>query len=206
MKKTKNLHQENQKILQEHSGLQQLVKAKMKKIKLRRVIAILSCFVLLLTINQLKFKADTLQRLPACNLESHVHTASCYQDGELICGLPEHEHTDACYQQRPVNPEPTVFDEFIDLNSQVVLASPSDDDSEVSVEDVDENVSETTIELGDDGYSDVNDDSYSGLEVEMDLDDLYDEEQADDGPEDVAVQVFEDPLHGSPSSKDTMQS
>ena len=37
-------------------------------------------------------------------------------------------------------------------------------------------------------------------------DDPGPEDQADQGPEDVAVQVFEDPLHGSASSKETMQS
>ena len=184
MKKVRNLHEENQKILQEHSGLQQLITAKMRKIKLRRLIAFLSCFVLLFTLNQLKFKADTLQHIPTCNLEEHVHTASCYQDEELVCGLPEHTHTDACYQQRPVSPEPTVFDEFMDLNSQVVLASPSDDDVDVSVESVDEAVSETTIELGDDTYSETGDDYYDVPEVEMDLDDLYVEELPDDGTDD----------------------
>ena len=115
MKGSNNIHKENQIILQEQSRLQQLLKAAMRKNRIRRAIAILSCFVLLLTLNQLKFEADALQRIPACNLCEHVHTASCYQDGELICGLPEHEHSDACYQQRPVQPEPTVFDEFAEI-------------------------------------------------------------------------------------------
>ena len=167
--------------MQEQSRLQQLAKATVRKNRLRRVIALLSCFVLLLTLNQLKFTVDALQRIPACNLCEHVHTESCYQDGELFCGLPEHEHTDACYQQRPVQPEPTVFDEFAEINSQVVLASPMEEevDVDISAESVDEAVGETTLDLDTDGsaagvYAEAGSDD-NGVEVEYDLDDLYDE-------------------------------
>ena len=189
--------------MQEQSRLQQLLKAAMRKNRIRRAIAILSCFVLLLTLNQLKFEADALQRIPACNLREHAHTASCYQDGELICGLPEHEHSDACYQQRPVQPEPTVFDEFAEINSQVVLASPMEEevDVDISADSVDEVVGETTLDLDTDGsaagvYAEAGSDD-NGVEVEYDLDDLYDENGdetviADDNIENDAVDAGKD--------------
>jgi hypothetical protein len=107
----------DQQILEKHTGVQEKVRGYMKRGKLRRIIAILSAFVLLFTLNSLKFKADTLQRIATRGLEEHTHTEACYNEaGELVCGRTEHEHTDACYQQRPVQPEPTVFDEFKDLN------------------------------------------------------------------------------------------
>ena len=189
--------------MQEQSRLQQLLKAAMRKNRIRRAIAILSCFVLLLTLNQLKFEADALQHIPACNLREHAHTASCYQDGELICGLPEHEHSDACYQQRPVQPEPTVFDEFAEINSQVVLASPMEEevDVDISADSVDEAVGETTLDLDTDGsaagvYAEAGSDD-NGVEVEYDLDDLYDENGdetviADDNIENDAVDAGKD--------------
>ena len=169
MKKLNN----QEKFTQDHN-LQQKVNTYARKGKLRRIIAILSAFVLFFTMNTLKFQADTLQRIPMCGLEEHVHTDDCYaEDGSLICGLEAHEHTDACYQQRPVQPETTVLDEYMDLNSQVVLASPTT----VSADDVDETVNETTAELGDDtGAAGASD---NGLEVEYDLDDLYSENDAD---------------------------
>ena len=75
---------------------------------LRRAIALLSVFVLLLTTNTLKFRADTLERIPTCGFGDHVHTEACYDaSGMLVCEL--HEHTDACYQQRPTA-EPDVDD------------------------------------------------------------------------------------------------
>ena len=173
-------------ILEKHAGVQEKVHGYMKKGKLRRIIAILSAFVLLFTLNTLKFKADTLQHLPMCGLTEHVHSEACYNEaGELVCGLAEHEHTDACYQQRPVQPEPTVFDEFMDLNSQVVLASPMDDeDVNISSENVDEAVGETSLDLDADGADfNAEADSFNGLEVEYDLEDLYD----DSGDDSVTV-------------------
>ncbi len=85
--------------------LERLVKQKKMKRLLRRGLALLSAVVLLFTMNTLKYKADTLERIPACGLQEHVHSAECYaEDGAtLICGLEQHEHTDACYQQRPVS-------------------------------------------------------------------------------------------------------
>ena len=92
----------DQQILEKHTGVQEKVSGYMKRGKLRRIIAILSAFVLLFTLNSLKFRADTLQRIAMCGLEEHTHTEACYNEaGELVCGLTEHEHTDACYQQTP---------------------------------------------------------------------------------------------------------
>ena len=171
----------DQQILEKHTGVQEKVRGYMKRGKLRRIIAILSAFVLLFTLNSLKFKADTLQRIATCGLEEHTHTEACYNEaGELVCGRTEHIHTDACYQQRPVQPEPTVFDEFKDLNSQVVLASPMEEDVSVSSDSVDETVGETTMDLdadsADEGIDAEAVTDEGGLEVEYDLDDLYGED------------------------------
>lgn len=68
---------------------------------LKRWLALLCVVVILFTTNQLKFRADTLERIPACGYPDHAHDESCYVDGELVCGL--HEHTDACYQTRPTD-------------------------------------------------------------------------------------------------------
>ncbi len=188
-------------ILERHAGVQERVHGYVKRGKLRRFIAILSAFVLLFTLNSLKFKADTLQHLPMCGMEEHVHTEACYDEaGGLVCGIPEHTHTDACYQQRPVKPEPTVFDEFMDVNSQVVLASPMEEEVvDVASESVDEAVDETTLDLEDgaegsamEGAADDSAETFTaeasaddGLEVEYDLDDLYDE----NGDETVVPEV-----------------
>ena len=172
----------DQQILEKHTGVQEKVRGYMKRGKLRRIIAILSAFVLLFTLNSLKFRADTLQRIAMCGLEEHTHTEACYNEaGELVCGRTEHEHTDACYQQRPVQqPEPTVFDEFKDLNSQVVLASPMEEGVSVSSDSVDETVGETTMDLdadsADEGIDAEAVTDEGGLEVEYDLDDLYGED------------------------------
>ena len=81
---------------------QMLATARNKRLR-RRVLAFLSAFVLLLTVNGTKFTADTLERIEGCGLAEHAHAAECYDaDGNLTCGLVEHVHTDACYQTRPV--------------------------------------------------------------------------------------------------------
>ena len=63
----------------------------------KRCIAILSVIVMIVTMNQTKFLADTLERVPSCGVEyDHRHEPACYdEDGQLVCAL--HEHTDACY-------------------------------------------------------------------------------------------------------------
>ena len=113
----------DQQILEKHTGVQEKVRGYMKRGKLRRIIAILSAFVLLFTLNSLKFRADTLQRIAMCGLEEHTHTEACYNEaGELVCGLTEHEHTDACYQQRPVHEpaeEAPVEDGLLDAEDEV---------------------------------------------------------------------------------------
>ena len=70
----------------------------------RRALALLSAIVLLFTVNELKYAADTLERIPSCGVEEHSHDEACYDDiGALICGFEVHIHTDACYQERPKN-------------------------------------------------------------------------------------------------------
>ena len=65
---------------------------------LKRGVAFLCALVLLLTMNTLKRDADTLERIPTCDIEAHVHDAACYDEtGALTCGLEEHIHTDACF-------------------------------------------------------------------------------------------------------------
>ena len=79
---------------------------------LRRVVALLSAFVLLFTVNTLKRNANTLERIATCGYEEHVHDAGCYDAaGALICGLEEHVHTDACYQAAPTEVEVQLGDE-----------------------------------------------------------------------------------------------
>lgn len=74
---------------------------------LKRVLALLSSVVILLTANTLKFNADTLVRAATCGYPDHEHTLDCYNSaGELIC--EEHVHTEACYQASAV--EDTVED------------------------------------------------------------------------------------------------
>ena len=78
-----------------------LQKARARRMR-RRVMAILSAVVLLVTSNQFKQLADTLERYPTCGMEEHLHTAVCFDDaGDVICGQTEHVHTDACYQDSP---------------------------------------------------------------------------------------------------------
>ena len=172
-------HNADNRLLEDNKQVQQKVNKYAKKGRLRRVIAVLSAFVLLFTLNQLTFEADTLQRKETCGVEEHRHKKACKDDdGEIVCGQEEHVHTDACYQQRPVDPEPTVFDEFAEIDSQVVLASPmGEEDVSISSETVDGTVSETTMELGDDTDASVEGDaSENSLEAEYDLDLRYEEE------------------------------
>lgn len=113
---------------QQSNQIENLVTRRISSGKLRRVVAVLSAFVLLTTMNSLKFSADTLERIPTCNLEEHEHVEACYNDaGELVCGKEAHVHTDACYQQRPSGEDKeaaTRLDEFVPLNAQVSLAAP----------------------------------------------------------------------------------
>lgn len=159
--KNEHLNQEREHITSDRNAIQEKVLAYAKRVKLKKVIAILCVVVMLFTINSLKFKGVTLEHTATCGLEEHVHGEGCYdEEGNLICGLEEHVHTDACFQERP-KPEPTVLDEYVDLNSQVVLASPMDDGSsngEVTSDNIEDEVGEIEVELGgDDG---------SGLTVE----------------------------------------
>ena len=103
---------------------QMLATARNKRLR-RRVLAFLSAFVLLLTVNGTKFTADTLERIEGCGLAEHAHAAECYDaDGNLTCGLVEHVHTDACYQTRPV--KQTADEGEPDPSAEAVDAAPAE--------------------------------------------------------------------------------
>ena len=123
------------------SMIENLARRMRRKRMLRRGLALLSALVLLFTMNTLKFQADTLERIPTCGLEEHLHGPECYaEDGAtLVCNLPEHVHTDACYQQRPVTD-----------------AEPPADDDIVS-EDVEAGADEVDMDLSDSGLEDSSD-------------------------------------------------
>lgn len=66
----------------------------------KKLLFVLSCFVVFCTVYALIIPAKTLQAKPQCGLEEHVHSQECYSDtNELICGNEEHQHTDSCDQQ-----------------------------------------------------------------------------------------------------------
>ena len=141
-----------------------LAKARNKKVQ-KRIISLLSVVVLLLTLNQTKLIADTLQRIPMCGIAEHTHEEACVNEaGEYICGLEEHVHTDACYQQRPTDIEEVVEAEeletdgleapvaeiSLELNDEGEIAEPAStvDDEAVVSGDVEEIPAETVVELG----------------------------------------------------------
>lgn len=79
-----------------------MLKAARSKQVRRRVLALFSAAILILTTNQLKMRADTIEHLPACGYVEHQHSEECLDEaGNIVCGLNEHVHTDACFQERP---------------------------------------------------------------------------------------------------------
>ena len=115
--------------------LENLAKRSRRKRLLRRGLALLSVVVLLFTMNTLKLKADTLERIPMCGLQEHQHGPECYagEEATLVCSLQEHIHTDACYQQRPVK----------DAEAE----EESTDEIDCVSENVDEAIDETEYDL-----------------------------------------------------------
>ena len=143
-----------------------LAKARNKKVQ-KRIISLLSVVVLLVTLNQTKQIADTLQRIPMCGIAEHMHDEVCVNEaGEYICGLEEHAHTDACYQQRPMDIEEAVEAEVLETHAleapvaetsvelsdegEIAEPAPTVDDEAVVSGDVEEIPSETVVELGED--------------------------------------------------------
>lgn len=117
---------------------------------LRRIISLLSAVVIFATMVGLRFDAQTLERYPMCGYVEHTHDENCKNEsGQLTCGLEEHVHTDACYQQRPVKLEPTLLEQFVELNADLPLTTPlptataAEDDSPEPV------VGEMSYQLGD---------------------------------------------------------
>lgn len=104
-----------------------------QKRSIRRVIALLSAFTLLLTTNQLTFSASTLERIPMCNLEEHVHDALCFDEsGNAVCGLEEHLHTDACYQQAPTTYSAMLGEDDVTARSEDVEIDAEESEIEAS--------------------------------------------------------------------------
>lgn len=86
----------------EKNYLNDMLKAARSKQVRRRVLALFSAAILILTTNQLKMRADTIEHLPACGYVEHQHSEECLDEaGNIVCGLNEHVHTDACFQERP---------------------------------------------------------------------------------------------------------
>ena len=82
--------------------IRELSKKNERKRMFKRVVSLLCVIVLLFTMNTLKRSANTLERIPMCGMEEHIHDSGCYNEaGELVCGRQEHVHTDACYQESP---------------------------------------------------------------------------------------------------------
>ena len=110
-----------------HTQAESMLKSKKVHRYLRRAVALLSVVVMLFTINTLKKRANTLERIPMCGMEEHLHDESCFNElGELICLLPEHQHTDACFQQAPVHEESA--EEFAE---EMEVDLSTEDESEV---------------------------------------------------------------------------
>ena len=109
-----------------------LQKMKQKRV-LRRVIAFLSVIVLLVTVNSLKFEADTLEHLPTCGLEEHGHEEACFdENGALSCALTEHVHTDACFQNRPVKAAEADIEQPVEEMQTFELGDDADDELNAS--------------------------------------------------------------------------
>lgn len=176
---------------QQTNQIEKIVSRRITSGRLRRVVALLSAFVLFTTMNTLKFNADTLERIPTCGIEQHIHSEDCYDiGGTLVCGLAEHVHTDACFQQRPS--ASTRIDEYVPLNAQVNLATPGvlySAGDEVGTSPVDADVAEADGELGtaavaeaaaakeDDVFS-TDEDSYVDVEDEAFVTELQVEDAA----------------------------
>ena len=78
--------------------------------KRRQLLLALSLFVMLGTLAVLTLPASTLERIPTCGMEEHIHEQGCYlncnleeapivTDGapDLVCSFAPHIHTDGCY-------------------------------------------------------------------------------------------------------------
>lgn len=71
-----------------------------------RVVGILACIVVFVTVYALVLPAATLEGTPTCGLEEHTHTDACYDaDGVLTCTLDEHVHDQACYAEAAEEPD-----------------------------------------------------------------------------------------------------
>lgn len=66
----------------------------------KRVIAMLGCAVLFITIYVLSLPASTLDDPPICGFEEHRHDSSCYilpdPVSQLSCSATPHQHTEEC--------------------------------------------------------------------------------------------------------------
>ena len=191
----------------------------LKKNTLKKVIALLSAVVMLLTMNSLRLDAQTLEHKAMCGLAEHEHSEACYDaEGQLICGMEAHVHTDACYQQSPSSSVGTSIDEFVNIDSQVNLASPMSSISEdgalsidapaadqqaqeaqeednLAFSNVDAAVGETEADLG----QDADDSGVSGLEAVYDTVDGSEGGATDGSAGDAADDMTDGTADGSAS-------
>lgn len=66
----------------------------------RRLISLLSVFVLIATTTGLVLPANTATAQIICGKEEHTHTDACYKtEKKLVCTKEEHTHTAACYDE-----------------------------------------------------------------------------------------------------------
>ena len=171
--------------------LDSILKNAHKKVVVKRVIAILSVVVMLFTVNSTRKFADTLERIPACGIEEHIHTEACFDaDGNVACGLAEHVHTDACYQERPksavsAGEVQSPVEEIQDIELDDIEQSADDDAGDVFV-DSDANFVGTDIDAP------VEETEEQDLEDADEAADITGEEDAD-APSDEAADTEAQP-------------
>ena len=133
--------------MQKNHTAENYIKQLRQKRVLKRVIAMLSVLVILVTFNSTKFTADTLERIADCGYDyDHQHGPECFDaSGDLVCR--SHVHTDACYQTRPVRDSEALVVEAAELPVEAVASLPLE---EVASEPQEEVVEEVEFQLGED--------------------------------------------------------
>ena len=176
-----------------NNALEQIVKQLIRKRTFKRIIALMSVAVILVTFNSTKFMADTLERYSDCGYDyDHQHGPECYDaSGELVCQL--HVHTDACYQTRPVS-EPMEATVEAPVEEAAELADlPVEEEASASVEEaVSASVSETVSEQVEEAVEEVEIELDDEVEEDEDEPQFYDEEVPETEPEAVEPEHIDD--------------
>lgn len=90
------------------SKVEQLNKARGRKLIWYRVVSILACITVFFTTYMLILPAITATSddMTVCGLVEHHHDEVCYdENGEIVCGKEEHEHDMLCFaEQNAVSP------------------------------------------------------------------------------------------------------